>query len=205
LCGKILTDANLCVKFFVTNQEIRRKILEMLYESFKDHPYGRITPKELQEMLKITLKELQFNAIYLEEKGLIELQKPLEGSLFVGARATPKGIDVVEDEYQLEVAFPAAGAKQTIPAEVFDHLTNLTNEVTGSSELNEEQKEIIAEEISEVQNELKKPEPSYSNLKKLMDRLKERDSGFYEKLKAIMKNQAVLHILSIAARKELGI
>jgi DNA-binding transcriptional ArsR family regulator len=189
----------------VTNQEIRRKILETLYESFKDHPYGRITPKELQEMLNISLKELHFNAIYLEEKGLIELQKPLEGNLFVGARATPKGIDIVEDEYQLDIFFPTDQTTGVVPTCVLDDLKILINKVDNSTELNAEQKEMITEEIKEVLTELKKSEPSYSLLKKTLDRLKERSTETYEELIAILKDPAVTRILSIAARKELGI
>ena len=189
----------------MTNAEIRRKILQILYESFKDHPYGRITPKDLQENLNISLKELQFNAIYLEEKGLIELQKPLEGSLFVGARATPKGIDIVEDEYQLDIYFPKSGAKQTIPDSVFQKLTSSINEVDNSEGLGNDQKEIVIEVINALQDELRKSEPSYTRVKKSLDRLKERNPEFYEKLLVILKDPTVTHLLSIAAKKELGV
>ena len=189
----------------MTNQEIRRKILEQLYELFKNHPYGRITPKELQEALNISLKELQFHVIYLEEKGFIELQKPLEGSLFVGARATSKGIDIVEDEYQLDIFFPISKTTAIIPASVFDNLETLVNTTDSSTELNAQQKEMIIEEIREVQDELKKSEPSYSQLKKTLDRLKERSTDTFEELKVILKEPAVIRILNITARKELGI
>jgi len=189
----------------VTNREIRRKILEILYQRYKDHPYGRMTPKELRESLSITLKELQFNAIYLEEKGLIELQKPLEGSLFVGARATPKGIDLVEDDYQLDVFFPTPGAQGAVPATVFANLRNLINEVGESHELGEQQKEIITEEIKEVLHQLEKSEPSYISFKKTLDRLKERSAEVYERLKVMLKDPTVARILSTAAKKELGI
>ncbi len=90
----------------MTNQELRRKILQMLYTRFTEHPYHRITPKEFTENLGVTQRTLDFNIIYLEEKGYVELQKPLEGSIFVGARITPKGIDLVEDKDQLNSLFP---------------------------------------------------------------------------------------------------
>jgi hypothetical protein len=189
----------------MTNAEIRRIILQLLYETFKDHPYGRITPKELQENLNIGLKELQFNAIYLEEKGLIELQKPLEGNLFVGARITPKGIDVVEDEYQLNILFPASDTARETPTSVFESLTTLINRINNSDKLNEEEKEMITEEIKAVQTALMKSEPSYAQVKKSIDRLKQRSPEFYEELMIIMRDPTVTHSLSIAARKELGI
>ena len=90
----------------MTNHGLRRKILQMLYTCFTEHPYHRITPEEFTESLGITQKMLDFNIIYLEEKGYIELQKPLEGSIFVGARITPKGIDVVEDKKKFDILFP---------------------------------------------------------------------------------------------------
>ena len=189
----------------MTNREIRRKILEILYESFKDHPYGRITPKELQEALDISLKELQFNAIYLEEKGLIELQKPLEGSLFVGARATSKGIDIVEDEYELDMLFPSADTGNVIPAAVFQDIATLQQAVNARGDLNDEQREIINEEIQEVVDELEKALPSYTRVKSTLDRLKQRNDSIYEALKKIIKDTVVTRILGLAARKELGI
>ena len=62
----------------MTDIEIRRGILKMAYERFKEHPYHRITPKELENALNIGFKELNYNIIYLEEKGFIELQKPYD-------------------------------------------------------------------------------------------------------------------------------
>lgn len=189
----------------MTNREIRRKILEILYESFKDHPYGRITPKELQKTLNISLKELQFNAIYLEEKGLIELQKPLEGSLFVGARATPKGIDIVEDGYELDMLFSSDTAGNVIPPAVFHDIAALQQAVKVRSDLSDQQKEIINEEIQEVANEFKKPEPSYAKVKNTLDRLKQRNINIHDELKNIIRDPVVTRILGLAARKELGI
>ncbi|MGD8979925.1 MAG: hypothetical protein PVH23_07630, partial [candidate division WOR-3 bacterium] len=171
----------------------------------REPPSGRITPKELLEKLNIGLKELQFNTIYLEEKGFIELQKPLEGNLFVGARITPEGIDIVEDEYQLNILFPASDTAKEIPTSVFESLTTLIDGINDSGTLNEEEKEIITEEIKEVREELKKSELSYSHVKKSMDRLKERDPEFYERLLVILKDPTVAHFLNISARKELGI
>ena len=81
----------------MTNIELRKKILELLYERFQEHPYNRITPKELVEITGVDLKTLHFNVVYLEEKGYLELQKPVDGTVFVSARITAEGIDLVED------------------------------------------------------------------------------------------------------------
>ena len=202
---QVLTAGRFCLVYVMTNAEIRRTILLLLYDTFKDHPYGRITPKELREKLNIGIKEVQFNSIYLEEKGLIELQKPLEGNLFVGARITPKGIDIVEDEYQLDILFPASDTATEIPTSVFDNLTTLINGINDSDKLNEEEREMITDEIKDVHAALMQSEPSYTQVKKSIDRLKQRSPEFYEKLMVIMRDPTVTHFLSIAARKELGI
>ncbi len=78
----------------------------MTYLLYQEHPYYRITPREFMEAMNISLKKLNFNIVYLEEKGLLELQKPLEGNIFVGARITPSGIDLVEDEDQFNDLYP---------------------------------------------------------------------------------------------------
>ena len=91
----------------MNNIEIRRKILEMVYERFKEHPYYMVTPKEFKDTLSIDSKELNYNIVYLEEKGYLELQKSLDGDIFVAARITTKGIDLIEDENEFNIIFPS--------------------------------------------------------------------------------------------------
>jgi hypothetical protein len=189
----------------VTNTAIRRRILETLYESFKEHPYNRIGAKEFQEILGIKLKELHFNIIYLEEKGYVELQKPLEGSLFVGARITPKGIDIVEDEYQMNVLFPEPGIAEPTHVTVIEELDRLLDEASRSNRHSDESRELIIEEIRGIKIELSKSEPSYLAIKNYVDRLKERNLEIYQKLLAIIKDPAIARLLSNSAKKELGI
>ena len=189
----------------MTNTEIRREILRMLYECFKEHPYNRMTSNELKETLNIGLKELQFNVIYLEEKGLLELQKPLEGSLFVGARITPKGIDLIEDEIQLDIVFPTKSTEASISSKVFDELQHLIHETSESNELDQDTKELIVEEIAEIQKQLKLSEPSYTVVKKLTEHIKNHNSDIWHRLLAIIRKPGIARVLSNSAKKELGI
>ncbi len=182
--------------------EIRRRILEMLYEKFTEHPYYRITPKEFKNELKINLRELNYNVIYLEEKGLIELQKPLEGSLFVGARITTKGVDLVEDEYKFNMMFPL-NSKRAISENIFAKLHLLQAKIESTDNLSSELREIIIEEIKGIEEELKKPEPSYTTVKKFLDKLKQRNFEIYQQISTIMKEPMVIRILSESAKKEL--
>jgi len=189
----------------VTNQEVRRRILEILYERFTEHPYNRVTPSEFKEMMNIGLKDLHFNMIYLEEKSYVELQKPLEGSVFVGARITPKGIDLVEDEYQMAVFFPEQPSEISLPVKVIEEFDRLIDEIDKSQEIGPEQKELIAEEIKEIKLELGKSEPSYTVVSDFVKRLRDRNFDAYSKLMNIIKDPTVAKLLSTAAKRNLGI
>lgn len=198
-----MTAQSLSVQSFMTNAEIRRRILELLYKSYTDHPYNRITPKEFKEVLGIGLKELHFNIIYLEEKGYIELSKPLEGSIFVGARITPRGVDLVEDECEFNVFFPEESIK--IPDEIFVEFENLIDETSGKTDISNESKELIIEELKHILEELKKKEPCYTEIKQKTERLKTRDFEIWQKFIQIIRKPSVARVLSNAARKEIGI
>jgi len=187
----------------MTDIKIRRKILEMVYERFKEHPYYRVTPKEFKNTLHIGLKELRYNIIYLEEKGYIELQKPLEGSIFVGARITPKGIDLIEDEYQFNIIFPQAKTEKAIESNVFKEFALLIDELESIKNLNKDLKEIIIEEIKEITHELQKSTPSYSIVKQFLNKIKEKDFETYKKVIAIIKTPVITKILAESAKKEL--
>jgi hypothetical protein len=189
----------------VTNTDIRRRILQLLYDSFAEHPYNRITPKEFRETLGIGLKELHFNIIYLEEKGFVELSKPLEGSVFVGARITPRGVDLVEDEYEFNIAFPIQSSAHPVADDISQRFDELIKDTNGLADLSNDSKELVTEELRTIQNELKKSEPSYSEIKKNVDRVKERNFEIWQKLIEIIREPAVAKILSTAARNELGI
>jgi DNA-binding Lrp family transcriptional regulator len=182
--------------------KVRRRILEILYEQFVEHPYNRTTPKEFKEQLGISLRDLNYNMIYLEDKGLVELQKPLEGSLFVGARITYRGIDLVENEYEFDIMFPVV--KRALPPDnVFNQFTLLIDAIEVDDTINSDLKELIIEGIKEIIDELKKVNPSYAVVKKFLVKVKERNYDIGEKLQAILKNPLISKILADSAKKEL--
>ncbi|MBE0432618.1 hypothetical protein IBX73_04025 [candidate division WOR-3 bacterium] len=188
----------------MTNAAIRRKILELLYENRVEHPYNRMTPGEFKEAMTIGLKELHFNIIYLEEKGYVELQKPLEGTIFVTARITAKGVDIVENEYDLNVFFPEGSS--AVPSSLdlrarFDNLLDAAKTLTG---LSAEPKELLIEELIRIRDELASREPGYSVIKENADRVRQRSSEVWQKLSEILNDPAIARALGNAARKELG-
>lgn len=187
----------------MTNIEIRRRILEMLYEQFKEHPYYRITPKEFKELLNIDLKTLNFNIVYLEEKGYIELQKPLEGSLFVGARITSKGVDLVEDDYQLDITFPVEKDTTEMQINIFKEFNLLIDKINNSNEISKDTKELLVEEVKEIQKELKRIEPSYRRVKLFLDKIKQHNFDAGAQIVTLLKNPIISNLLEKSAKKEL--
>ncbi len=190
----------------MTDVEIRRKILELIYERFKEHPYYIVTPEEFEKALNIGLKTLNYNIIYLEEKGYVELQKPLEGNIFVGARITSKGVDLIEDEYQFNIVFPDGLTETSTQLAIFKEFDGLISrlESLNDTEIDKNLKDIIIEEIKEVQKELKKIEPSYLKIKNLLTKIKENNSDIGDKVMVIIKNPIVTKILIASAKKEIN-
>jgi hypothetical protein len=181
---------------------IRRRILEMVFNTFREHPYNRITPKEFKEELGIGLKELYFNVAYLTEKGYLDLQTPLEGSFFVGARITAKGIDLVEDTLQFDIMFPSSEHIMT-PENIMAELSVIQNSIALEADVSKETKELLVEGINDIIDELKQHEPSYSVIKTLFTRIKNRHESTAIKISALLKTPVIQKLLLTSARKEL--
>lgn len=181
---------------------IRRRIIEMVFERFKEHPYYRITPSEFKEVLGITLKQLYYNVAYLAEKGYLDLQTPLEGSFFVGARITAKGIDLIEDDLQFDIIFPRP-EQLTTPDNVMAGLALIQNSITIVNDIQKETKELLIEGINDLMNELSQPGPSYHTVKTLVALIRQRHEDTGHRVSALLKTPAIQKILLASARKEL--
>ncbi|MBF0118347.1 MAG: hypothetical protein HQK79_05885 [Desulfobacterales bacterium] len=86
--------------------KLRKCLLKILYENFKEYPYASMELKQLEEECNITPKELNWNIVYLEKCGYVELGKSSDCPPYIAAMATitAKGIDIVEKtEYEGEV------------------------------------------------------------------------------------------------------
>ena len=80
--------------------KLRRCILETLYELFKEYPYAGIEPGQIMELCRTDAKELNWNLVYLEKCGLVELGKAHDCHPFVACSValTARGIDWIERE-----------------------------------------------------------------------------------------------------------
>lgn len=95
------------------NQELRRAILQMLYERALEAPQSLIAGVETREIahqLGMTAREFAFNALYLDGKGLITNDKSANGSEhhYNAIMLTPAGIDAIENPAVMDRLAPLA-------------------------------------------------------------------------------------------------
>ena len=95
------------------NQELRRAILQLLYERAVEAPQSLIAGVETREIahqLGMTAREFAFNALYLDGKGLITNDKSANGSdhHYNAIMLTPAGIDAIENPAAMDRLVPLA-------------------------------------------------------------------------------------------------
>ncbi len=87
---------------------LRRCILQTLYALFKEHPYAQVELAQLLETCQTDTETLNWNMVYLEKSGFVELSKAVDMPPFVACSVsiTAAGIDLIEDEVKFNNRFP---------------------------------------------------------------------------------------------------
>ena len=90
---------------------LRRCVLETLYDFFKTYPFGLAELRTIDETCRSNPESLNWNMVYLEKCGYVELDKSMDCPPYVSCTATitAKGIDLVETPQKFEKKFPEAG------------------------------------------------------------------------------------------------
>jgi len=175
--------------------EIRRKILEYIYQKNLNKPKYMASREELKTNLGINDAELDNNVLYLDGKNLLKLNKRL-GAIFLEAEITINGIDSIEK--------PKPNEKTTAPVtqiiqgnigvvlgndnvqtiNIVDNFKPIYNEI---EKRNPQNKERIISEVETIEEELKKKKPNNSILKKSISYLKENASWIIPSLLILIK------------------
>jgi len=89
-------------------KQLRHCILLTLYRNFTEYPYAAIELRQLEEDCQTEARSLNWNCVYLEKSGLVELGRSIECPPYVASSAslTAAGIDLVEDEELFNHRFP---------------------------------------------------------------------------------------------------
>lgn len=79
-------------------KKLRHRILTLMYARFREVPYAAIELQEISTECEVLPQELNWNLVYLEKKGCIELSKNSDSFPFIACSATitAHGIDQVE-------------------------------------------------------------------------------------------------------------
>jgi hypothetical protein len=87
---------------------VRRKIMALLYDRFRAFPYAFTELETIEEVCNASVREVNWNLVYLEKSGYLELNKTADSFPLVatGAALTAKGVDLVENRTEFERAFP---------------------------------------------------------------------------------------------------
>ena len=90
------------------NFALRRCLLLPPYDLFREFPLAEVELSQLEATCRTTLKELNWNLVYLEKKGFVALSPAVECLPYAACTAaiTGSGIDLVENEAALDRQFP---------------------------------------------------------------------------------------------------
>ncbi len=175
------------------NNQIRRKILQILYDYEIENP-GGLTPSGIvKKHLQVEDKIIDFNLNYLENKGYLKLTR-LHGSLPL-SRITSGGIDIVEDNNQLDEKFPLI--HQTIvhnsPGTVIDsqnvsiNIVNSFNQIYEEiNQQNPENRDLIIEKVNFIERELGKKDMDKSKVRKMYEWLQRNANWIMPSLSQVM-------------------
>jgi len=172
-----------------SNKEIRYIILKKLYDFFHENPGSAgVSKSDMMQTLNAQEKLVDANMIYLEEKHLVKTIGTM-GAIWLVANITAFGIDVIENQEKYKDQFPfvqvqvvhgnnygnmaqaATGSKISIAQinEAFQRARDLTKAATGISK---ELKEQVEDNLTRLEDEIKKNEPELGKVQKTWKWLK---------------------------------
>jgi hypothetical protein len=88
------------------HKSIRRSLLLTLYGRYMADPTEMVEPAAFLADGTLEKHPLLVNMHYLSDRGLVELMRGYDHSIFAAVRITAKGIDLVENQFELDRQFP---------------------------------------------------------------------------------------------------
>lgn len=169
-------------------------MMELLYKSFMEDPMQMLTPTDITDTGKVTIKELIPCAHYLHDRNLIELMMGYNPPLFAATRIAPEGIDLVEDPFELDKHFPRElTAENATVADMIKIVLQVMDEAEATP-LEGKRRDWLLNDIDALRSELVEPEPLW-RADVILSRLQWLD-GFFdddETLPSLGELRAILH------------
>jgi hypothetical protein len=81
--------------------------MENLYSFFQEHPFGIKELRSIEEACQTDTKTLNWNLVYLDRCGYIELDKSQDCPPYISCTVaiTPQGIDLIENRPEFDQRF----------------------------------------------------------------------------------------------------
>lgn len=101
----------------MTHFQLRRQILTTLYEHFREFPYAPLDIQILSDACGTVHTELNWNLVYLEKSGLVELGTLEAAPPFIACSVviSASGIDLIENDGAFQQKFPMAPEPERLP------------------------------------------------------------------------------------------
>lgn len=86
---------------------LRTAIMQYLYRFFREHPYGLVELRTLEETCETDAGTLNWNLVYLDKCGYVELDNSQDCPPYISCTVsiTAKGIELVESKAGCDVLF----------------------------------------------------------------------------------------------------
>lgn len=86
---------------------LRSCILKTLYKLFRKYPYAQIEPVQIMESCRTDANDLNWNLVYLEKSGYLELGRSYDSPPFIACSValTARAIDLIENEEAFKSRF----------------------------------------------------------------------------------------------------
>lgn len=137
---------------------LRRHILCLLHEHYRANPVEMLGPEALMESLDVEKADLLFNMHYLHDHGLVEMMMGYQPPLFSAVRLTARGVDVVENLFELNQRFPEApGAAEDPLGDLPARLERLLEEAECAPPLDGDDRRTLLRDVHFLREEIARP------------------------------------------------
>jgi hypothetical protein len=174
------------MSIFVSDDQVRLDILELLYKNLRDNPSGSgIDRAIIQDNLKISENQMDTNMSYLEDKTLVTIRRTIS-SQWTFAKITAEGIDVIENKESYVDKFPFAQASTSQIHEEVQQKVSFTQQVTDTFKQAHDQvraTKLSTADKGKIENQLKA-------LEKELQKTKKADIGTIQKNWEELKKKA---------------
>ncbi len=138
-------------------KSVRRVLLTTLYQAYFEDPLNVLMPEDFLHHESVDRDALVANMHYLHDRGLVELKMGYQPPLFASARITADGIDLVENEFEFELRFPAELGAAELTVVSVPYIVERMVEEAELSPLDGEARRALLRDVQYLRDELARP------------------------------------------------